>query len=138
MKVIGIEIEKKRAICFALEQDTQGTYINLTGQFRYIEIKDDQDNDEIKNFQSTIHAFFNSINPDAIAIISRQAKGRYSSSTFSFKLEGLIQCYDKVDIEFVSPRTLSAYYKKNPVSVPFENNYQENAVKLASFLLNRT
>ncbi|HBG24835.1 MAG: hypothetical protein A2X17_02380 [Bacteroidetes bacterium GWF2_41_61] len=137
MRVIGVEIEKKRAICFALEQDSQGSYINLTGNFSYLQIKEDQDNGEIKKFQSAIHTFFDSINPDVIAIISRQPKGRYSSSTFSFKLEGLIQCYDKVDIEFVSPRTLSAYYKKNPLSVPFDNNYQENAVKLANYLLNR-
>jgi hypothetical protein len=137
MRVIGVEIDKKRAICFALEQDSHGTYVNLTGNFSYLEIKEDQNNEEIKNFQSAIHTFFNSINPDAIAIISRQTKGRFSSSTYSFKLEGLIQCYDRVDIEFISPRTLAAYYKKNPLSVPFDNNYQENAVKLANYLLNR-
>ncbi|EKD25867.1 MAG: hypothetical protein ACD_79C01464G0002 [uncultured bacterium] len=137
MKVIGIEIEKKRVVCIALEKDSQGTYFNLTGKFRYLEIKEDQDNGEIRNFQSTIYTFFNSISPDAIAIITRQPKGRFSSSTFSFKLEGLIQCYDRVDVEFVSPRTLTAYYKKNPLSVPFDNNYQESAVKLANYLLNR-
>jgi len=137
MRVIGIEIEKKRAICFALEQDKHGTYINLTEKFRYLEIKEDQDNGEIKNFKSSINTFFDSINPDAIAIISRQTKGRFSSSTYSFKLEGLIQCYERVDVEFVSPRTLSAYYKKKLLSVPFENIYQENAVKLAYYLLNR-
>ena len=137
MKVIGIEIDKKRAICFALEHGSQGTYINLNGQFRYLEIKEDQDNGEIKNFQTAIHAFFNSIKPDVIAIIARQPKGRFSSSTFSFKLEGLIQCYDKADIEFVSPRTLAAYYKNNPLTVSFDHSYQENAAKLANYLLNR-
>lgn len=137
MRVIGIEIDKKRVICFALEQDSLGTYINLTGNFKYLDIHDDQDSGEIKNFQSTIHTFFNSIRPDVVAIVSRQTKGRFSSSTYSFKLEGLIQCYDKVDVEFVSPRTLSAYYKKNDLSVPFDNNYQENAVKLANYILNR-
>lgn len=137
MKVIGIEIDKKRAVCFALEQGSQGTYINLNGEFKYLDIKEDQDNGEIRNFQSTIHAFFDTITPDAIAIISRQTKGRFSSSTFSFKLEGLIQCYEKTDVEFISPRTLSSYYKKNALSVPFDNAYQENAVKLANYLLNR-
>ena len=137
MKVIGIEIYKKKAICFALERDSQGTYINLTGNFKYFEIQEDRNNEEIKTFQSTIHTFFNNINPDAIAIISRQTKGRFSSSSFSFKLEGLIQCYDRVDVEFVSPISLSSYYKKNPLSVPFDNIYQENAVKLANYLLNR-
>ncbi len=137
MKVIGIEIDKKRAICIALEKDNEGNYKDLTGKFRYLEIREDQDSGEIKNFQSEIHSFFNSINPDTIAIISRQTKGRFSSSTYSFKLEGLIQCYDKLDVEFVSPRTLTAYYKKNNLPVPFDNNYQENAVKLANYLLNR-
>lgn len=137
MKVIGIEIDKKRAICFALEKDSHGTYINLTGKFKYLEIQDDHDNGEIKDFQSTIHTFFNNINPSAIAIITRQTKGKFSSSPFSFKLEGLIQCYDSVDIEFISPQTLSAFYKKNSLTVPFDNNYQENAVRLSNYLLNR-
>lgn len=137
MKVIGIEIDKKRAICFALEKDNQGTYINLTGKFKYLEIQDDQDNSEIKDFQSTIHTFFNNINPDAVAIITRQTKGKFSSSPFSFKLEGLIQCYDKVNVEFISPQTLSAFYKKNQMTISFDNNYQENAVKLSNYLLNR-
>ena len=137
MKVIGIEIDKKRAICFALEKDSHGTYINLTGKFKYLEIQDDHDNGEIKDFQSTIHTFFNNINPSAIAIITRQTKGKFSSSPFSFKLEGLIQCYDSFDIEFISPQTLSAFYKKNSLTVPFDNNYQENAVRLSNYLLNR-
>jgi hypothetical protein len=137
MKVIGIEIDKKRAICFALEKDSQGTYINLTGKFKYLGIQDDHDNGEIRDFQSTIHTFFNNINPDAIAIITRQTKGRFASSPFSFKLEGLIQCYDKVEVEFISPQTLTAFYKKNQMTVSFDNNYQENAVKLSNYLLNR-
>ena len=137
MKVIGIEISKKRAICFALEKDKQGTYINLTGKFKYLEIIDDQYNKEIIDFQSTIHTFFNNINSDAIAIITRQTKGRFFSSPFSFKLEGLIQCYDQIDIEFISPKTLTTFYKKNPMTIPYDNNYQENAARLSNYLLNR-
>jgi hypothetical protein len=137
MKAIGIEIAKKRAVCFALEQDNQGNYINLTGTSKYFEIKEDQDNREIRNFQKSVFDFFNSINPDAIAIIARQTKGRFASSSFSFKLEGLIQCYGEADVEFVSPRTISAYYKKNTLLVPIDHDYQENAVKLAYYLLNR-
>lgn len=55
MKVIGIEIDKKRAVCFALEKDNKGTYLNLTGKFKYLSIEDDQENGEIRDFQSTIH-----------------------------------------------------------------------------------
>ena len=135
MRAIGIEIDKKRAICFALEKDSQGTYINLTGKFKYLEIKDDQDNTEIKNFQTTIHTFFENLNPDRIAIISRQTKGKFASSPLSFKLEGLIQCYNKTAIEFVPKATLISYYKKNNFSILHDNNYQENAAKLANYLL---
>ena len=137
MKVIGIEIMKKRAICFALEKDNQGNYINLSGKFKYLEIQDDQDNGEIMDFKYKIHAFFNNINSDAIAIITRQTKGKFSSSPFSFKLEGLIQCYDKIDIEFIAPKTLATFYKRNPMTVPYDNNYQENAARLSNYLLNR-
>ena len=135
MKAIGIEIDKKRAICFALEKDAEGTYSNHTGKFKYFEIKDDHDNSEIQNFQSTVHAFFDTINPDFIAIITRQTKGKFASSPLSFKLEGLIQCYAKVDISFSAKATLTAHYKKNPFSILFDNNYQENAAKLAGYLL---
>ncbi len=135
MKSIGIEIDKKRAICFALEKDNQGTYINLTGKFKYLDIKDDQDNTEIQNFQSTIHTFFENINPDRIAIITRQTKGKFASSPLSFKLEGLIQCYNKVNVEFIPKATLTAHFKKNSFTTSYDNNYQENAAKLANYLL---
>lgn len=137
MKAIGIDIDKKRAICFALEKDDQGTYINLTGKFKYLEIKDDHNNSEIQDFQSTIHTFFDNINPDFIAIVTRQTKGKFASSPFSFKLEGLIQCYKKKEVQFVSKQTLNAFYKKNTFTITFDNNYQESAVKLANHLLNK-
>jgi hypothetical protein len=135
MKSIGIEIDKKRAICFALEKDALGTFINLTGKFKYLAIKDDLDNNEIQNFQSTIHTFFENINPDRIAIISRQTKGKFASSPLSFKLEGLIQCYNKINVEFIAKATLTAHYKKNSFTIPYDNNYQENAARLANYLL---
>lgn len=135
MKAIGIDIDKKRAICFVLERDEQGKLIDLTGKFKYLEIADDHNNNEIREFQSAIHEFFDSVQPDMIGIISRQTKGRFASSVFSFKLEGLIQCYKNMDVQFVSKQTISAYYKKNDVTFKVDNKYQENAAKLAGYLL---
>ncbi|WP_299442563.1 DUF3010 family protein [uncultured Aquimarina sp.] len=135
MKVIGIEIDKKRAICVILSKDTQGEYSNLTGKTKYIEIKDDQNNQDIQNFQKDIHAFFDSITPDHIAIISRQTKGKFAAAAVSFKLEALLQCYQNVEMSFVSKQTLTAYYKKNVLPVTYDNAYQENATKLAAYLL---
>ncbi|NVK63437.1 MAG: DUF3010 family protein [Flavobacteriales bacterium] len=136
MKVIGIEIDNKRAICYAVEKDNHGSYINLTGKFKSLSIKDDYENSELRNFQSTIHTFFEGIVPQRIAVLKRQTKGRFASSAVSFKLEGLIQCYEDVEVEFVSPQTLKAYYKKNGCSISPQHNYQDKAVQLANYLLN--
>lgn len=135
MKVIGIEIDKKRAICVILSKDTQGTYTNLTGKTKYIEIKDDQNNQDIQNFQKEIHNLFDKIAPDHIGIISRQTKGKFAAATVSFKLEALIQCYPKTAVGFTSKQTLTAYYKKNELPVTYDNAYQENATRLAVYLL---
>ncbi|WP_378178001.1 DUF3010 family protein [Aquimarina sp. SS2-1] len=135
MKVIGIEIDKKRAICVVLSKDDQGNYTNDTGKTKYVEIKDDQNNQEIQNFKKEIHALFDAVQPDQIAIISRQTKGKFAAASVSFKLEALIQCYEKATIGFVSKQTLTAYYKKNEFSVIFDNAYQENATRLAAYVL---
>ncbi len=36
MKIIGIEIDKKRAISVVLSKDENGNYIKLTGKTKYI------------------------------------------------------------------------------------------------------
>ncbi len=135
MKAIGIDIDKKRAICYALEKDKQDNVINITGKQKFIEVKDDIDNAQIRNFAQVIHAYFDEISPATIAILTRQTKGRFSASPYSFKLEGLIQCYDKINIEFITPQALNAFYKKNELKLTCENKYQENAMKLANYLL---
>lgn len=135
MKVIGIDIDKKRAIFVALEKDNQGNIVNITGKSKFIELKDDQDNLEVKTFLKNIHSYFDAIKPERIAIITRQTKGRFSASPYSFKLEGLIQCYPTINIEFASPQALNAHYKKHEFSLVFDNKYQENAIRLANYLL---
>ena len=135
MKVIGIEIDKTKAIFYALEKDANGNIINLTGDFKYLTLTDDTDNSIVREFQSTVHSFFDDINPNKIAILKRQTKGRFKSAPLSFKVEGLIQCYDKIEIEFVQPLALKAFFKKNDFSLTLEHTYQEKAAKLAYYLL---
>ena len=134
MKVIGIVIDKTKAIFYALEEDVNGNIIDLTGDFRYLALSNDLDNSKVREFQSTVYSFFNVINPDRIAILKRQTKGRFKSAPLSFKVEGLIQCYEKLEIEFFPPITISTYFKKNNFNLQLEHNYQETAAKLAYFL----
>lgn len=135
MRGIGIDIDSSRVILYALEVLGDGTISNITGDFKTIVIKDDYDNDEIREFQSTIHSFFDNINPNRIGVIKRMTKGKYAASPVSFKLEGLIQCYRNCDIEFVSPIKLAAYYKKNTFDITTQFSYQTNAAKLAKYLI---
>ena len=133
MKTIGIEISKKKVIFIALEQ-TNGVFVNITGKRKSIELEDDRDGKELKVFMKELHSYFDSINPDKIGIVTRMTKGKFSASPFSFKIEGLIQLYDKVAIEFVTPQGLTGYFKKNELPLSPDHNYQEKAIKLAVFL----
>lgn len=136
MKVIGIEIDNNRAIFFALEE--VGTdKKDITNNFKQLKLNNDKDNSEIQNFQSIVFSHFDSINPDRIAILSRQGKGPYASSSISFKIEALIQCYSKKNIEFVSPQGLTAFYKKNAFDIEISHNYQEKSAKLANSILQK-
>ncbi|WP_299178713.1 DUF3010 family protein [uncultured Chryseobacterium sp.] len=135
MKVIAIDIDSSKVILFALEQIDDGTLTNITGNFRSITVKDDYNNEEIREFQATIHSFFDNINPNKIGVIKRMTKGKFSASPVSFKLEGLIQCYKNCDVEFVSPSTLTAYYRKNTFCVVTQYNYQTNSARLAQYLI---
>jgi len=135
MKVIGIEIDKKRAIFYILEKDGQDNITNLTGKTKYISINDDKNNLELQHFQKEMFELFDHHNPDKITILSRQTKGRFAASSVSFKLEALIQCYHKVEIKFLSKPALASYYKKNSFTLKCDNSYQINACQVANILV---
>lgn len=131
-----MELEGTKAIFYALEKLADGKLQDITGKFKTVSIADDTDNSQIREFQSTVHTFFDNVNPNGIGILKRMAKGKFASSPLSFKLEGLIQCYQKCEIELVSPLTLTAYYKNNDFVLDTAHKYQINAARLAQYLMN--
>jgi len=135
MKVIALDIDSSRVIIYAIELLDDASISNVTGDFKSITIKDDYNNPEIREFQSTIHSFFDNLNPDKIGVLKRMTKGKFAASPVSFKLEGLIQCYQKCEIQFISPLTLTAFYKKNTFTIKPQNKYQANAARLAQYLI---
>ena len=138
MKVIGIAIDKAKAVFYALEKKDDDRLINRTGEFKFLTLKNDTDNSAIRTFQSSIFSFFDDIQPDRIAILTRQTKGRFKSAPLSFKIEGLIQCYEEIDIEFVSPHKILSYFKKNEFILDLEYEYQEKAARLAYYLISQS
>lgn len=132
MKTVGIEIKGSTVYFYALLKDP--TYHEITGNFTKIELSETFNNLEVKEFQRTVFSFFDSLSPDRIAILKRNHKGQQSASPLSFKLEGLIQCYSPLEVEFFHPLTMQSYYKKNEFPLTIKYKYQDKAAHLAFYI----
>jgi hypothetical protein len=135
MKIIAVDIDKSKAIFGTLQGDASGNITPIESDFKFAILEDDKDSAALKVFQSTIYNFFEELQADRIVILARQMKGRFKAASVSFKIEALLQAYTKVNVEFVSPQTLKAYYKKHEVDMQVEYKYQENALKLGCYVL---
>lgn len=138
MKVIGIDIDKSKAIFYVLEKNSDGEIIQLNAGLKSLSMTNDTDNVQVRVFKTGIHEFFDEIKPQEISMLSRQTKGRFKAASVSFKIEGLIQCYDKIEVQFVSPQTVKAFAKKHPLPFQLDFNYQEGAAQLAYYLICNT
>jgi len=135
MRTIGIDIDKTKAIFFALEQAADGTIHNITGKTKTITLKDETDQQSVLDFLRESHAYLGSIQAGKIAIKARQTKGKFSASPLSFKLEALLQTYADSPIRLIAPATVNAFFKKNEFPVTPDHNYQEDAARIAFYLL---
>jgi len=137
MKVIGIEIKSTEAILVVLE-DSNGV-IKQTAESTKFGINISENNNQVRQFMQQVRASFDNINADFIGILARngKAKGVMMPSPFSFKLEGLFQLYEKREIIFVWPQTVSAFLKKNECPQSPDKKYQMAAFHLAYYLLNK-
>jgi len=137
MKVIGIEIKSTEAILVVLEKDTKGD-IKQTTESTKFGINESENNIQVRQFMQQVKASLDNINADVIGLIARngKAKGTMMPSPYSFKLEGIFQLYEKNEIRFIWPQTVSAFLKKNNCIVEVEKKYQTNAFNLAYYLLN--
>lgn len=138
MKAIGIQIKSSEAILVVLEKDEKGNIFQTTESSKY-GISDPSKPNQIKQFRDQINSAFDSIYPSRIGIVSRNAngKGQRAPSPISFKLEGIIQLYEKLEIEIIWPQTTIAYFKTNPKVLKANNKYQEDAFDLAYYLINQ-
>ena len=136
MKTIGIQIKSAEAILVVLEKDDSGNILQ-TNESAKFGIDDPTKPNQVKQFRDQINAAFDSIGASRIGILSRNAngKGDRTPSPISFKLEGIIQLYDKIDVEQVWKQTTIAYFKKNAKAVCAKNKYQDDAYNVAYYLM---
>ena len=138
MKAIGIQIQGEEVILVVLEKNESGQIIQTDESIKF-NIIDHCNSVQVQQFRDQVNSTFDSIKPTFIGIKARNAngQGKYSPSPVSFKLEGIIQLYAKVSIDFVSSQTISAYKKKNDVFPPSKNKYQQDAYDVAFYLLTK-
>ncbi|MFA9390820.1 MAG: DUF3010 family protein [Prolixibacteraceae bacterium] len=135
MKVIAITIESTRAIFYSLEKHRNETIGSIAEDLKSIAIADDYNSAEMREFKEKAFTFFDRVKPDRIVILKRMTKGKFAAGSVSFKLEGVLQCYEAVDIEFVAPTSLKAFYKKNEFTQNPVHKYQLNAAQLAQYVV---
>jgi len=132
MKVLGLEISGRDVRIIALEK-AEGVISNYTGKYKPIRLEDDENSGNVLLFKNTLFATLESFSPDIVVMNFRDSKasGKYAPSAISFKIEGLIQLYDKAIICFAKPQTISAFFKKNSLEFTPEYSYQTYVLKLA-------
>jgi hypothetical protein len=136
MKVLGISIEANKAIFTSLEKDENQKVKEIVNTPKKIELKEHLNAEEVRTFLSELHSFLGDHSFDKVGIITRGTKGRFAASPISFKIEGLIQIFPEMNVDFIAPATLRAFYKKNENPVESKYTYQKEACDLAFFLLN--
>ena len=136
MKVIGLQIKSTEAILVVLKKEADGSLIQTDECIKF-NIADPSDPIQVRQFRDQINSAFDNIDPGKIAILARnhKAKGTMTPSPMSFKLEGIIQLYDKKPIALIWPQSVLAFTKKNsPPDAKY--TYQQDAINLAFFALN--
>ncbi|MFA7273916.1 MAG: DUF3010 family protein [Crocinitomicaceae bacterium] len=135
MKVLGIAIEANKAIFAPLEKNASGEFFEILNTPKKLELKDHLDSAEVRSFQEDLHTFLGEQSFCKVGIITRGTKGRFAASPISFKIEGLIQSFPNLTIDFVAPATLRSFYKKNENPIEPKYSYQKDACDLAFYLL---
>ena len=134
MKVIGIDFDNKDAVIICLEKTISGVSLVETS-IKKIAFKDHTDSEEVQRMKDLIFNFFDEIKADKIGIVKRMDSGKYAASPISFKIEGIIQLYNKIKVELIALPTIKAYNKDNKLDLSTKYNYQNNALLLSNYLL---
>jgi len=128
MTLCGIEIKGSEAIIAVAAPDL--THIALAT--KKIALEDDDEAANVKAFASQVAAFVRENGITRIAIKKRSKKGEFAGGPTTFKIEGVLQLLDGVEVTLLSPQTINAQNKKHDFALPATlNKYQHEAFKAA-------
>ena len=131
MKTCGIEIKGSEAI-FAIASLQGDALQHVAIATKKIALEDDDEAANVKAFASQVAAFVRDNGITRIAIKKRSKKGEFAGGPTTFKIEGVLQLLDGVEVTLLSPQTINAQYKKHSFVLPATlNKYQHEAFKTA-------
>lgn len=138
MKTIGIQIKSTEAILVVLEKNEEGV-ISQTQDSARFDIQEPLVATQIRQFKDQINTAFDSVKPVKIGIVARNAnaKGDLMPSPMSFKLEGIIQLYEKIEVQIIWKPTITAFFRKKNFDIKAKHKYQNDAFDLALYLLEK-
>ena len=128
MTLCGIEIKGSEAIIAVAAPDLT----HVTMATKKIALEDDDEAANVKAFASQVAAFVRDNGITRIAIKKRSKKGEFAGGPTTFKIEGVLQLLDGIEVTLLSPQTINAQYKKHNFELPATlNKYQHEAFKAA-------
>ncbi|KRP42700.1 Protein of unknown function [Pseudomonas libanensis] len=131
MTLCGIEIKGSEAIIALAALDNQAlTHVALTT--KKLALDDDDEAANVKAFAAQVKAFVQGNGITRIAIKKRSKKGEFAGGPTTFKIEGVFQLLEGVEVTLLSPQTINAQNKKHTFDLPATlNKYQHEAYKTA-------
>ena len=131
MTLCGIEIKGSEAIIAVASLNNQ-TLTHVALATKKIALEDDDDAANVKAFATQVKAFVQDNAIERIAIKKRSKKGEFAGGPTTFKIEGVFQLLEGVEVTLLSPQTINAQNKKHNFDLPATlNKYQHEAFKTA-------
>ena len=131
MTICGIEIKGSEAIIAVASLNNQ-TLTHVALATKKIALDDDDEAANVKAFAAQVKAFVQANGITRIAIKKRSKKGEFAGGPTTFKIEGVFQLLEGVEVTLLSPQTINAQYKKHTFDLPATlNKYQHEAYKTA-------
>jgi len=131
MTLCGIEIKGSEAIIAVASLNNQ-TLTHVALATKKIALEDDDEAANVKAFARQVAAFVRDNGITRIAIKKRSKKGEFAGGPTTFKIEGVLQLLDGVEVTLLSPQTINAQNKKHNFDLPATlNKYQHEAFKAA-------
>jgi hypothetical protein len=134
--ICGIELGGSTASIVVLDGLADDFSVVDTGISK-LEINDSESAQDVISFFDSFHSFVRNHNVEKIGIKKRstKAKGKYASGPITFKMEGLIQLCKDTEVVLISPNTISAKIRKDPLPKAKIFKYQAEAYETAYTLL---